>query len=123
MENKLCDLESLPDLFNDTGDEIYFVHSTSNESSDVSFIRSLRKLNAYNLSAYYTPTKQVYYAFWSENLSGRSGNDIASAFHKTLTVLAEENVITELITWSDSFVPQKLKFHHFKLSSTTFSQG
>ncbi|GBN86765.1 hypothetical protein AVEN_257508-1 [Araneus ventricosus] len=66
----------------------------------------LNKLNVYNLIAYYTPTKQVYCALWSEDLSGRAGNDIASAFDKILTVLTEENDISELITWSDSFVPQ-----------------
>ncbi|GBO00263.1 hypothetical protein AVEN_268926-1 [Araneus ventricosus] len=42
MEKKLSDLESLPDLFSDTGNEIDFVHSTSRESSDDSFIQSLR---------------------------------------------------------------------------------
>ncbi|GBL74885.1 hypothetical protein AVEN_243724-1 [Araneus ventricosus] len=42
MENKLGDLESLPDLFGDTGNEIDFVHSTSSESSDDSFIQNLR---------------------------------------------------------------------------------
>ncbi|GBN26486.1 hypothetical protein AVEN_109133-1 [Araneus ventricosus] len=42
MENKLGDLESLPDLFSDTGNEIDFVHSTSSESSDDRFIQSLR---------------------------------------------------------------------------------
>ncbi|GBN48489.1 hypothetical protein AVEN_238656-1 [Araneus ventricosus] len=65
-----------------------------------------RKLNVYNLTAYYTPTKQVFCALWSANLSGRAGNDIASAFHKILTVLTEKNDITELITWSDSCDPQ-----------------
>ncbi|GBN13246.1 hypothetical protein AVEN_101716-1 [Araneus ventricosus] len=41
LQNKLCDLESLPDLFSDTGNEIDFVHSTSNESSNDSLIQSL----------------------------------------------------------------------------------
>ncbi|GBM06596.1 hypothetical protein AVEN_220035-1 [Araneus ventricosus] len=41
MENKLRDLESLPDLFSDTGNGIDFVHSTSSESSDDSFIQTL----------------------------------------------------------------------------------
>ncbi|GBO43270.1 hypothetical protein AVEN_155496-1 [Araneus ventricosus] len=41
MENMLDDVESLPDLFSDTGNEIDFVHSTSSESSDDSFIQSL----------------------------------------------------------------------------------
>ncbi|GBM95275.1 hypothetical protein AVEN_151130-1 [Araneus ventricosus] len=72
----------------------------------ISSLFYLRKLNVYNLNAYYTPTKQVYSALWSENLSGRAGNDIASAFHKILTVLTEKNDITELITWSDSCILQ-----------------
>ncbi|GBM64745.1 hypothetical protein AVEN_129112-1 [Araneus ventricosus] len=42
MDNKLGDLESLPDLFSDTGNEIDFVHSTSVESIDISFIQSFR---------------------------------------------------------------------------------
>ncbi|GBM57631.1 hypothetical protein AVEN_225012-1 [Araneus ventricosus] len=42
MENKLGDIESLPDLFSDTGIEFDFVHSTSSESSDDSFIQNLR---------------------------------------------------------------------------------
>ncbi|GBO40789.1 hypothetical protein AVEN_2468-1 [Araneus ventricosus] len=78
---------------------------------NISSLFYLRKLNVYNLTA-----------LWSENLSGRAGNDIASAFHKILTVLTEENDITELMAWLDSCVPQKPKFNHFKLTST-FSQG
>ncbi|GBL99106.1 hypothetical protein AVEN_64105-1 [Araneus ventricosus] len=76
---------------------------------NISFLFYLGKLLGkikYNLTVYYTPTKQVYCALWSENLSGRADNDIASAFHKILTVLTEENDITELLTWSDSCVPQ-----------------
>ncbi|GBN32907.1 hypothetical protein AVEN_231839-1 [Araneus ventricosus] len=73
---------------------------------NISSLFYLRKLNVYNLTACYTPTKQVYCALWSENLSGRAGNDIASGFHKILTVLTEKNDINELITWSDSRVPQ-----------------
>ncbi|GBL89182.1 hypothetical protein AVEN_255293-1 [Araneus ventricosus] len=64
------------------------------------------KLNVYNLTAYYTPTKQVYRALSSENCSCRAGNDIAGALHKILTVLTEENGMTELIAWSDSCIPQ-----------------
>ncbi|GBN80087.1 hypothetical protein AVEN_136882-1 [Araneus ventricosus] len=69
----------------------------------------LRKLNIYNLTVYYTPNKQVYYASWNETLSGLAGNGIASAFHKILTILAEmswENDVTESVKWSDSCVPQ-----------------
>ncbi|GBN80128.1 hypothetical protein AVEN_136881-1 [Araneus ventricosus] len=42
MGNKLGDLRSLPDLFSDIGNEIDFLHSISSESSDDSFIQSLR---------------------------------------------------------------------------------
>ncbi|GBN13904.1 hypothetical protein AVEN_262506-1 [Araneus ventricosus] len=73
---------------------------------NISSLFYLRILNVYNLTAYYTPTKQVYCALWSETLSVLTGNDIASSFHKILTVLTEENDLTELITWSDSCVPQ-----------------
>ncbi|GBN08168.1 hypothetical protein AVEN_1034-1, partial [Araneus ventricosus] len=41
MENKLGYLESLPDLYSDTSNQIDFVHSTSSESSDDSFMQSL----------------------------------------------------------------------------------
>ncbi|GBO01938.1 hypothetical protein AVEN_18627-1 [Araneus ventricosus] len=61
---------------------------------NISSLLYLRKLNVYNLTAYYTPSKQVYCALWGENLSGRAGNDIVNAFHKMLTVLTEENDIT-----------------------------
>ncbi|GBN14584.1 hypothetical protein AVEN_230434-1 [Araneus ventricosus] len=44
MGNELSELETLPDLFNDTGSEIDFVHLTSNESSDDSVIQSLNSL-------------------------------------------------------------------------------
>ncbi|GBN01813.1 hypothetical protein AVEN_204954-1 [Araneus ventricosus] len=66
--------------------------------ANISSLFYLRKLNDCNLTAYYTPTKHVYCVLWSENLSGRAANDIASAFHKILTVLAEENDIAEMIT-------------------------
>ncbi|GBM95892.1 hypothetical protein AVEN_183326-1 [Araneus ventricosus] len=88
---------------------------------NISSLFYLRKLNIYNLTAYYTPTKQVYCALWSENLSGRAGNDIASAFHKILTVLTEENDITVLITWSDSSVPQN-RIQSFQTQFCIFSR-
>ncbi|GBM93308.1 hypothetical protein AVEN_99994-1 [Araneus ventricosus] len=74
--------------------------------ANISSLFYLRKLNVHNLTAYDTHTKQVFCALCSEDLSGRAANDIANAFHKILTVLAEENDINELITWSDSCVPQ-----------------
>lgn len=41
-------------------------------------------------------------------MAGRAGNDIVSAFKKILDVLNSENEndITDLVTWSDSCVPQ-----------------
>ncbi|GBL81602.1 hypothetical protein AVEN_93400-1 [Araneus ventricosus] len=71
---------------------------------NISFLFYLRKLNAYNLNAYHTPTRQVFCALWSEKLYDHARNDIASAFHKIPTILMEENDITELITWSDSYI-------------------
>ena len=38
--------------------------------------------------------------------SGGNGNDIASAFTKLLEIVVSENEFTDLITWSDSCVPQ-----------------
>ncbi|GBN53052.1 hypothetical protein AVEN_70670-1 [Araneus ventricosus] len=73
------------------------------QRANISSLFYLRKLNVYNLTAYYTPTKQVHCSLWSEKLSGRSANDISRAFHKILTVIAEENDITE---WPESCVPQ-----------------
>lgn len=64
------------------------------------------KLNIYNLTAQLSTTKKIYCAIWTEYTGGRSGNDLASALYKILTKVVEENDITELITWSDSCVPQ-----------------
>lgn len=65
-----------------------------------------RKLNLYNLTALYTPTKRKYCALWTEATSGRTGNDLSSALRVILDQVTEENDVTELITWSDSCVPQ-----------------
>lgn len=61
----------------------------------------------YNLTAYYSATKQVYCAIWNETVTGRAGNDIASAFRKILDFLSDENEFVNLTIWSDSCVPQK----------------
>lgn len=66
----------------------------------------LSKLNIFNLTAHLSTTKTVYCAIWHEQLNGRTGNNIASAFYKILEHVFEENNITHLITWSDSCVPQ-----------------
>lgn len=74
--------------------------------ADISSLFYLRKLNIYNLTAYFTVTKKVYCALWPETLSGRAGNDLASAIKKILDVVVEENELTEITLWSDSCVPQ-----------------
>ncbi|GBM77441.1 hypothetical protein AVEN_241685-1 [Araneus ventricosus] len=70
--------KGLPVLLFDLQNVILIPHA------NISSLFYLRKLNVYNLTAYYKPKKQVYCALWSENLSVRDGNDIASAFHKIL---------------------------------------
>lgn len=75
-------------------------------NAEISSLFYLRKLNVYNLTAYYTVTKKVYCALWNESCAGRSGNDIASAFRKILDCVVDENDISELTVWSDSCVPQ-----------------
>ena len=66
-----------------------------------------QKLNLYNLNAHVWATGQAYYAVWPETLSGRSGTDIASAVAKVLhAVMHDDQDITDIITWSDSCVPQ-----------------
>lgn len=64
------------------------------------------KLCTYNLTAQLSTTKKIYCAIWTEYTGGRSGNDIASALWKILEKVCEDNHITNLITWSDSCVPQ-----------------
>lgn len=74
--------------------------------AEISSLFYLRKLRIYNLTAYFTSTKKVYCALWTEKTAGRTGNDIASALVKILETVIEENNISELVTWSDSCVPQ-----------------
>ncbi|GBM13693.1 hypothetical protein AVEN_148211-1 [Araneus ventricosus] len=100
VRNEETKNKDLPVLLFDLQNVILTPHA------NISSLFYLRKLNVYNLTVYYKPTKQVYCALWSENLSVRDGNDIASAFHKILTALVEENDITQLITLSDSCVSQ-----------------
>lgn len=64
------------------------------------------KLSYYNLTGWLSTTKTKYCAVWPETLSGRCGDDIASAFRKIVDTVLEENDLTELITWSDSCVNQ-----------------
>ncbi|CAH1955924.1 unnamed protein product [Acanthoscelides obtectus] len=65
------------------------------------------KLSVYNLTAHLSLTKQVYCAVWTVHLIGRTGNDIASALYKILSqVVKDHPIMTELILWYDSCVPQ-----------------
>lgn len=59
------------------------------------------------MTAHVAKYKHVYCGIWTEVQSGRSGNDIASAIFKLLCeILKNHTDITDLITWSDSCVPQ-----------------
>ena len=70
-----------------------------------------RKLTLYNLTAM-TSTKQGYCSIWTEVMSGRNGNDIASAFISILKkVISDAPFVTDLICWSDSCVPQNRNSH------------
>ncbi|GBM32844.1 hypothetical protein AVEN_216546-1 [Araneus ventricosus] len=48
--------------------------------ANISSLFHLRKLNIYNSAAYCTPTKQVYCALWSENLSGCAGPSLRRSY-------------------------------------------
>lgn len=74
--------------------------------AEISSFYYRRKLNIYNLTGYFSTTKTVYCTLWDETQSGRTGNDLASAFMKMLEVIHSENEFTDLITWSDSCIPQ-----------------
>ena len=66
-----------------------------------------RKLNLYNLTAHSSISKKGYCAIWTEGMSGRGANDIASAFVKILDqIILDHPDATSIITWSDSCVPQ-----------------
>ena len=66
-----------------------------------------RKLNAYNLTAHFSVSKEGYCCVWTEAISGRAGNDLASATVQILEkVTSKHPDITELTLWTDSCVPQ-----------------
>ena len=61
----------------------------------------------YNLTAHTSLSKKGYCAIWTEEISGRGANDIASALVKTLDqIILDHPDATSIITWSDSCVPQ-----------------
>ncbi|ESO85598.1 hypothetical protein LOTGIDRAFT_155085 [Lottia gigantea] len=66
-----------------------------------------RKLSVYNLTAHCSLDKRGYCAIWSEGLSGRAGNDIASSLVKLLECVVNRHPnVTDIIQWSDSCVAQ-----------------
>jgi len=59
------------------------------------------------MTAHCNLSKKVYCAIWSEATVGRSGNDLACAvLHWLVAILADNPNIKNIITWSDSCVPQ-----------------
>lgn len=75
--------------------------------SDVSVLFYKQKLNVYNLTSHCSIGKEVYCAVWPESMCGRSGNDLASALVQMLEkIVSKHPDINEIITWSDSCVPQ-----------------
>jgi hypothetical protein len=71
----------------------------------------LPKLTIYNLTGHLSTTNKGYCAIWTETVQGRSGNCLASAFRKIVERVLEDNNVEELITWSDSCVPQNRNSH------------
>ncbi|XP_055956008.1 uncharacterized protein LOC130012334 [Patella vulgata] len=66
-----------------------------------------RKLSVYNLTAHCSLDKNGYCAIWSEGLSGRTGNDIASSLIRILEkVMGRHPDVKDIVLWSDSCVAQ-----------------
>lgn len=81
-----------------------------------------RKFNVFNLTATVilkSKPNLTYCAIWGENMSGRSGNDLASALIKILKAVVKDNpTLKEIILWSDSCIPQNKN----KITSTALLQ-
>ena len=66
-----------------------------------------RKLSQYNLTGHCSLNKKGYCVLWHEAMSGRGGNDIASAVTCMLEkILADFPNIDRFVLWFDSCVPQ-----------------
>lgn len=68
-----------------------------------------RTLNVYNLTAHCAISKKktTYSAVWPESVTGRGGNEIASALVAILDSVVQENPgLQSMILWSDSCVAQ-----------------
>lgn len=80
--------------------------------SNVSKAYYLQKLNVFNLTACDVANKQGYCVLWHEGMSGRAGNDIASATVQMLAKFVEKNPnISRIVLWSDACVPQNRNSH------------
>jgi len=67
-----------------------------------------RKFNVYNLTAHCSLGRDGYCAIWSEGMSKRTGNDIASALAKILSSISDcHPEINKMTLWSESCVAQK----------------
>lgn len=83
----------------------------------------LRKLNVYNMTAHCSIDKTGYCALWSENVSGRTGNDMASSLIKLLEKIVEKHPgLTHITLWSDACVAQN-KNRGMALALLTFLSG
>ena len=83
----------------------------------------LRKLNVYNMTAHCSIDKTGYCALWSENVSGRTGNDMASSLIKLLEKIVEKHPgLTHITLWSDACVAQN-KNRGIALALLTFLSG
>ena len=75
--------------------------------SEISCCFYKRKLKCINETGYVLPSKKGYCIIWPDILMGKSGNDIASAVYKLIESVIKENPdFVDIITWSDSCVPQ-----------------
>ena len=71
-----------------------------------------RKLSCYNLTGYSLLNKKAYCVLWHDGMSGRSGNDIASAVICMLNqVYKDLPNIDKFLLWFDSCVPQNRNSH------------
>lgn len=111
MANKLAKLERDYDRKNLDGTTAVICYDLQNvfalPKANVSSFYYRRKFSVFNLTGHCNKNKKTYCAIWHEALSGRSGNDIASALIKILeNVLGDNPGITRIILWSDSCIPQ-----------------
>ncbi|XP_055704089.1 uncharacterized protein LOC129802363 [Phlebotomus papatasi] len=78
-----------------------------------------RKFNVYNLTGRCNLNGVTYCSIWNEAVSGRTGDDLASALYKIIQgVLQDHPDVNKIILWSDSCIPQNRN----RIMSTTLLQ-